>query len=83
MLKRASLVALVLCAGSALAQNDGPPPRGHQGPPQEAIDACKGKKDGDAAELNSKRGGTVKGTCRLVLIPTKPPGGEEAPRPAR
>ena len=83
MLKCASLFALLLCAGTALAQNDAPPPRGRPGPPQEAFDACKGKKDGDAAELKSKHGEAVKGTCRLVLIPSKPPGGEDAQRPAR
>ena len=82
MLKRASLIALFLCAGTALAQDE-TPPRARPGPPQEAMDACKGKKDGDTAELKSRRGDTVKGTCRLVLVPAKPPGGEEAQRAPR
>lgn len=82
MLKRACLIALFLCAGTALAQDEAPP-RGRPGPPQEAMDACKGKKDGDMAELKNRRGDTVKGTCRLVLVPAKPPGGDEAQRPPR
>lgn len=40
MLKHASLIALPLYAGTALAQNDAPP-RARPGPPQEALDACK------------------------------------------
>ena len=76
-----SLILLTLLASACLAHANQPPDR--HGPPQEFFDACKGKKDGDTAELKNRRGDTVKGTCRLVLLPFKPPGGDEAPRPPR
>lgn len=69
--------ALVLSSAAALAQGQqqgNMPPGGgqggaHHGPPQEALDACKGKKDGDSAQLRTPRGDSVTGVCRLVLVP--------------
>ncbi len=82
MLERASLIALLLCAGAASAQPPGPmPQQGRRGPPQEAFDACKGKSEGDAVEVKSPRG-QVKGVCRMVMIPSEPRE-QEGQRPAR
>jgi Spy/CpxP family protein refolding chaperone len=55
--------------------------RHRQGPPQEAIDACAGLKEGDAVQFTTPRGDTVSGTCRqirdqLIAVPAGgPPGG--------
>lgn len=38
------------------------------GPPPEAFQVCKGKKDGDAAAMQTPRGMT-QGSCRLVWVP--------------
>lgn len=64
-----------LIGSEAFAQRSGGK---HQGPPPEAYTACEGKIAGDAAEFESPRGDTVKGTCeerdgRLVLHPDNPP----------
>jgi hypothetical protein len=75
---------MVLCSAAALAQGQqqgNMPPGGgqggaHHGPPQEALDACKGKKDGDSAQLRTPRGDAVSGVCRLVLVPA---GDKNAP----
>ncbi len=50
--------------GAAPGQ-DGGPPHGahHHGPPPEAIDACKGKTDGDMCNFTSPRGDKITGTC--------------------
>ncbi|MES2298689.1 MAG: hypothetical protein V4582_16720 [Pseudomonadota bacterium] len=76
-MKLPTLLVLLCAACAASAQ----PPQGqgeqsgrareHRRPPQEAFDACKGKKDGDAAQGKGPRGETMSGTCRLVLIPTR------------
>lgn len=88
-MKRAlSLFAALMLAGSVFAQNPGgqggPGGPGGQagqhppGPPPEAIDACKGKKDGDTATMQTPRG-QMQGTCRLVLVPQQPPGQGRGP----
>lgn len=68
---RIATMALLLAAGSAFAQQPNPPgqPQEHRGPPQEAFDACKGKKEGDAAQMKTPRGEAMAGTCRMVLVP--------------
>lgn len=72
-MKSPLLYALLFAAANAGAQQQPPaPPKDRHGPPQEAIDACKGKKDGDAASVKTPRGDTVQGTCRLVLMPSGP-----------
>ena len=66
----------------ALAQK-GPPPDGGRnggGPPPEVLNACKGKKEGDRAQLKTPHGDTVAGVCRLVLVPE---GGNNRPQAAR
>lgn len=40
-----------------------PPPEGHRGPPQEALDACKGLRDGDTCSFSVDEH-DVKGSCR-------------------
>lgn len=69
-MKRASIIALLLLAANAYAE----PPQERRGPPQEFIDACKGKKDGDTVEASTPRGQKVKGVCRMVMMPSNPPG---------
>ncbi len=73
-MKHASIIAVFLLAGAAQAQ----PPQDHsrRGPPQEFVDACKGKQDGDNAEAKTPRGDMVKGVCRTVMMPSNPPGGQ-------
>lgn len=72
-MKSPLLYALLFAAANASAQQQPPaPPKDRHGPPQEAIDACKGKKDGDTATARTPRGDTVQGTCRLVLLPSAP-----------
>ncbi len=77
-MKPRSLIVLFCLTGLAYAQQPGPgkdpgqgqPPRGeHRGPPPEAFEACKGKKDGDVAEMKTRDGDKRKGSCRLVFIP--------------
>ena len=61
---RAVALALMFCAGAALAQpklddtKEGP----RRGPPPEALDACKALKAGDPCSFTGKRG-AVSGTC--------------------
>jgi hypothetical protein len=58
---------------------------GHHGPPQEALDACKGKKDGDKGQMRTPRGDTMNGVCRMVLVPPadgkEPAGGQRKDGP--
>jgi hypothetical protein len=72
-MQRATIIALLCLSSTAFAQ---PPHEERRGPPQEAFDACKGKKEGAEAEATSPRGDMIKGSCRMVLIPSRPPGGE-------
>ena len=78
-MQRATIIALLCLSSTAFAQ---PPHEERRGPPQEAFDACKGKKEGAAAEAASPRGDMIKGTCRMVLVPANPPGGERERPPA-
>ena len=64
------LLTLLMCsAGLAAAEPE------RRGPPQEFLEACKGKKEGVAVSAKSPRGDMVKGTCRMVMMPDHPPGG--------
>ena len=84
-MNKLSALLLMLCLSAiASAQQDrpapkdqggAPPAREHRGPPKEAFDACKGKKEGDAVETTTPRGDKVSGSCRMVMIPTRPPEG--------
>ena len=73
-----SLILLTLLASACLAHANQPPDR--HGPPQDFFDACKGKKDGDAVSAKTPRGDTIKGTCRIVMMPAD---GERRPPPPR
>ncbi len=53
-------LSLILGAGTVFAQQN----EQRQGPPQEAIDACDGKGDGDKVEFETRGGKTVSGACR-------------------
>lgn len=67
------------------------PPKGpggegqRMGPPQEAIDACIGKTEGESVSFTTPRGNTVNGTCQLkedtlVAVPENAPqGGQQRP----
>ena len=80
---RLTTVALLFAAASAYAQQPQQPqnpPQEHRGPPQEAFDACNGKKDGDAAQAKTPRGDVMSGTCRLVLVPSQGAADRNAPR---
>ncbi len=74
---------LMLCAmtaASAQPQGEKPrPPRERGGPPPEAFEVCKGKKDGDTVQVKNGQGEVIAGTCRMVMIPTRPPGDASAP----
>ena len=80
---------LALLAGAALsaaAQNANqppPPPDGRRGPPQEAIDACKGKAEGAKVTFKGRRGEDVKGVCKKMRegVVAVPEGGMPPPPP--
>jgi hypothetical protein len=55
--------------GQLVAVPEGGPPWGHPGLPPEAFQACDGKNQGDAVQVQTPRGETITGTCRLVAVP--------------
>ena len=73
-----AILAMIPAYGYAFGgHGDG---RHRQGPPQEAIDACAGLREGDAVQFTTPRGDTVSGTCRqirgqLVAVPEGGPSG--------
>lgn len=87
IVRRSLLLALL--AGAALnaaAQNANqppPPPDGRRGPPQEAIDACKGKAEGAKVTFKGRRGEDVKGMCKKMRegVVAVPEGGMPPPPP--
>jgi hypothetical protein len=69
------LAGLLMRATMALAAGDnppGPPQDGQRrsGPPREAIEACTGKKAGDAVTVKTPDGRSMKSTCTLVAVPS-------------
>jgi len=55
-------------------QQRGKQGKGRNGPPQEAIDACDGKDDGDTVTFETRDGKSVSGTCKdiygqMVAVP--------------
>jgi len=71
-----AIAVLLPTVGCASSDRGGPPDEGGRppGPPQEAIDACKGKSAGDNVEFTGPRGETMQGICRdmhgqLVAVP--------------
>ncbi|MCU6496281.1 hypothetical protein LPN04_00580 [Rugamonas sp. A1-17] len=81
------LAMLAGAAVSASAQNANqpPPPQhdGKRGPPQEAIDACKGKAEGVKVTFKGRRGEDVKGVCKRMRegVVAVPEGGMPPPPP--
>ncbi|MYM86600.1 hypothetical protein GTP91_05325 [Rugamonas sp. FT82W] len=80
------LAMLAGAAVSASAQNANqppPPPDGKRGPPQEAIDACKGKAEGAKVTFKGRRGEDVKGVCKKMRegVVAVPEGGMPPPPP--
>jgi hypothetical protein len=71
------LVGLLMRATMALAAGNnppGPPQDGQQrppGPPREAVEACAGKKAGDAVTIKTHDGRSMKATCTLVAVPAE------------
>lgn len=72
-----SVALLVFSVGSFADEGQGDRPRPGHKPPQEAIDACSGKNDGDACSFTGRRDNNVEGFCRrgpsqeheLVCVP--------------
>lgn len=73
-----AILAMIPAYGYAFGgHGDG---RHRQGPPQEAIDACAGLREGDAVQFTTPRGDAVSGTCRqirgqMVAVPEGGPSG--------
>ena len=73
------LSLIVLISPVIAAENNAPNNNsraGHQGPPQEAIDACDASKSGQSYSCKSRRGEQLAGSCFA------PSGGNLACRPA-
>jgi|GEM_PF-5869624 len=79
------LVAVLLLGRASLAvasPDGGRPPHDRQppGPPKAALEACAGKKPGDAVNVTTPDGRSVKAVCTLVAVPAErdrqPPAGE-------
>lgn len=95
MEKRVFLWAFAILAPASVWASAGPMERtGRREPPQEAIDACKGKSEGASVEIVTPRGDTIEATCKqinghLTALPDKgspvpvsdgPPPGAETER---
>lgn len=71
-MKALTAITLLLCS-SAYANSD---QQKRPGPPPEALEVCKGKPAGTPVVMKTPRGDTVKGVCRMVMIPERDgPGG--------
>jgi len=62
--------------------------RFRQGPPQEAVDACSGKREGEVVRFNTPFGDNVSGVCReirgkLIAVPEGGPPGPPGRREGR
>lgn len=60
-------------------------PERSQGPPPQAIEACKGKSVGDSVNVTGRRGESLEATCQekddlLVAVPDNMPEGGGRPR---
>ncbi|SHO49924.1 hypothetical protein [Desulfopila aestuarii] len=63
----AILILLVLMPVAGCAENSNrESKRGPQGPPPEAIDACKDKQEGDSVTFTGRRGESLKATCKAM-----------------
>ena len=71
------MVAMALgTAGGAWAQQGqgGSGASRPPGPPQEALDACKGKTAGARVQMTTPYGHTVWAVCKLIAVPEGDPG---------
>ena len=76
-MKALTVIALLLCASAYANPDQRPDQQKRPGPPPEALKACEGKAPGSTVTMKSPRGDTVKGVCRMVMIPDRDaPGGE-------
>ena len=82
-MKTPILYALLFAAANASAMQPAPggqrPHEGggeRRGPPQEFFDACKGKAEGANVSARGPRGEEMRGTCRMVMVPSAPPRGK-------
>ena len=55
--------------GQLVAVPEGGPHGRRSGPPAEAFKACEGKNPGETVRIQTPRGDTISGTCRLVAVP--------------
>ncbi|MBN2427926.1 MAG: hypothetical protein JXK94_06300 [Deltaproteobacteria bacterium] len=72
------LTQVAACAGKDLPSRHGP---GFHGPPPEAFEACKGKKEGDKVTIKTSPGDEITATCQripeqLLAVPDGPPPGK-------
>jgi len=91
----ASLIAAPSFAQSEESDNSydgsyGRGPRGHRGPPPEAVEACDGKANGDECSFTGRDGEDLEGVCgigigggaQIACRPKHRPGeSERRPRP--
>jgi hypothetical protein len=78
----AGLLLLMGRASSVAWGVDGPAGgRGLMGPPPEAAEACKDKSEGNAVEIATPRGDTIKAICKQIdgQIVAVPEGGFQGP----
>jgi hypothetical protein len=76
-----SMTAATAAFAQQQQQQQRPPQGEHRGPPQAALDACKGKKDGDTVQVKRPDGETMSATCRLVALPSH--GADDSKGPPR
>jgi len=76
---KVTLIASLICLSPLIASAAGRPGQGRpQGPPPEAIAACKDKSVGDSVTFTGRRGETLEATCqekdgKLAAVPNNPP----------
>ena len=61
-----ALTLLTLLSTAACGKKENHRRGRRQGPPPQAIAACKGKQAGDRIEFKGRQGQTVQATCRVV-----------------
>jgi hypothetical protein len=76
-MKALTAIALLLCSSAFANPDRRSDQQKRPGPPPEALEVCKGKAAGSPVTMKTPRGDTVKGVCRMVMIPERDgPGGE-------
>ena len=70
-MKTPLLYAMLFATANASAMPPGGPGE-RRGPPQEFFDACKGKAEGASVSARGPRGEEMRGTCRMVMVPSGP-----------